>query len=69
MGVVLMCVAQESPQPVLAAVGALTSTCEAHDSPLFKLAASTSAAGSSSLLRGNQQQQRLGGRAAAGKGR
>jgi hypothetical protein len=69
MAVVLLCVLQESPRPALAAVGALTSTCEAHDSPLFKLAASTSAAGSSSLLRGSQQQQqRLGGRAAA-KGR
>ncbi|WIA22479.1 hypothetical protein OEZ85_004775 [Tetradesmus obliquus] len=51
---------QESPRPALSSVGALTSACEAHDSPLLKLAASASASTAGALLRGSQQQQRAG---------
>jgi hypothetical protein len=68
-----VCVKQVSPRPALGTVGCLTSTCEAHDSPLFKLAASTSAGSTAGLLRGSQQQQQqragvLGSSRAGGAG-
>ncbi|KAF6259623.1 hypothetical protein COO60DRAFT_1687876 [Scenedesmus sp. NREL 46B-D3] len=58
----------QSAPPALGAAGSLAGACEAHDSPLSKLAASANGAGGSALLRGSQQQQQAGVLGARGMG-